>query len=151
MFSHQPMTIEQTTQLIQITCNSLLLGVTSSLLLAALLLRQTLLEGPWSIAPPEDARRTLVRKRQIQQNQRCLLLFSYTSAMALGSSLCIALRMLVNWQWLIPLSLVVFAGAIALFLGSIGVLAGMLMGMGEGRRKRSPEPTLEKTLGRQLF
>jgi hypothetical protein len=80
-----------------------------------------------------------------------LLLFSYTSAMALGSGFCIALRMLVNWQWLIPLSLVVFAGAIALFLGSVGVLAGMLMGLGEGRRKRSPEPALEKTLGRQLF
>jgi hypothetical protein len=151
MFSHQPMTIEQTTQLIQITCNSLLLGFTSGLLLAALLLRQTLLESPWSIAPTEDTRRTMVRKRQIQQNQRCLLLFSYTSAMALGSSFCIALRMLVNWQWLIPLSLMVFAAAIALFLGSIGVLAGMLMGLGEGRRKRSPEPVLEKTLGRQLF
>jgi hypothetical protein len=145
------MTIEQTTQLLQITFNSLLLGLTTGLILAALLLRQALLESPWSIAPTEDARRTLLRKRQLQQNQRCLLLFSYTSAMALGSSFCMALRMLVNWQWLIPLSLVVFVGAIALFLGSIGILAGMLMGLGEGRRKRSPEPALEKTLGRQLF
>jgi hypothetical protein len=145
------MTIEQTTQLIQITFNSLLLGLTSGLILAALLLRQTLLESPWSIAPTEDSRRTLLRKRQLQQNQRCLLLFSYTCGMALTSGFCIALRMLVNWQWLIPVALVVFVVAIALFLGSIGVLAGMLMGMGEGRRKRTPEPALEKTLGRQLF
>jgi hypothetical protein len=145
------MTIEQTTQLIQITFNSLLLGLTSGLILAALLLRQTLLESPWSIAPTEDSRRALLRKRQIQQNQRCLLLFSYTCGMAVTSGLCIALRMLVNWQWLIPVSLVVFVVAIAGFLGSLGVLVEMLMGLGEGRRKRSAEPTLEKTLGRQLF
>jgi hypothetical protein len=145
------MTIEQTTQLIQITFNSLLLGLTSGLILAALLLRQTLLESPWSIAPTEDSRRALLRKRQLQQNQRCLLLFSYTCGIALTSSFCVALRMLVNWQWLIPFSLVVFVMAIASFLGSMGILAGMLMGLGEGRRKRSVEPALEKTLGRQLF
>jgi hypothetical protein len=58
---------------------------------------------------------------------------------------------LVNWQWLIPFSLVVFVMAIASFLGSMGIFAGMLMGFGEARRKRSSEPTLEKTLGRQLF
>jgi hypothetical protein len=144
------MTIEQTTQLIQITFNSLLLGLTSGLILAALLLRQTLLESP-CIASTEDSRRTLLRKRQIQQNQRCLLLFSYTCGIALTSSFCVALRMLVNWQWLIPFSLVVFVMAIASFLGSMGIFAGMLMGFGEGRRKRSSEPALEKTLGRQLF
>jgi hypothetical protein len=132
------MTIEQTTQLIQITFNSLLLVLISGMILAALLLRQTLLESAWSVPIAEDPRRTALRKRQVGQNQRCLLLFSYTCGMALTSSFCIALRMMVNWQWLIPVSLGVFLVAIAGLLGSVGYLTGMLMGLfgTEGRRKR---------------
>ncbi|NJM46793.1 MAG: hypothetical protein HC860_12085 [Alkalinema sp. RU_4_3] len=109
------MTIEQTTQLIQITFNSLLLGLTSGLILAVLLLRQALLESPGFNAPTEDSRRALRSKRQIQQNQRCLLLFSYSCGMAMISGFCMALRMLVNWQWLIPVSLLVFVMAIVGF------------------------------------
>lgn len=149
------MTVEQTTQLLQITSNSLILALVSGLILAVLLLRQTVLEQLGTIAPTEDSRRLLMRKRQLQQNQRCLLLFCYAFGLALGSGFCMALRMLVNWQWLIPLSLGVFVLAIAGVLGSGGVLVGSLMGLwnGEGRRKRSlePEVSLEKTLGRQLF
>jgi hypothetical protein len=62
------MTIEQTTQLIQITFNSLLLVLISGMILAVLLLRQTLLESAWSVPIAEDPRRAALRKRQVGQN-----------------------------------------------------------------------------------
>ncbi len=129
------MTIEQTTQLIQITFNALLLGLTSVLLLGTLMVRQMLLDKN-----PPDARRQALHKRHSLHNQRCLLWTSYTCGFALTSSLFIALRMVLNWNWLIPVSLTLFCVSIGLLLGTIALFTWSLhLGQQEPRKRRSKE------------
>jgi hypothetical protein len=129
------MTIEQTTQLIQITFNALLLGLTSVLLLGGLMVRQMLLDKN-----PPDARCQALHKRHSLHNRRCLLWTSYTCGFALTSSLCIALRMVLNWNWLIPVSLTLFCVSIGLLLGTIALFTWSLhLGPQEPRKRRSKE------------
>lgn len=134
------MTLEQTNQLLQLILNSVLMVIASGFLLAGLLLRQASLEQRlhWTIAERsqalnrstiEAARPALHRKfrylkQQIRANQQSALCLTIACILLITSTLCLALRSLLNVDELVQSSLILFAVGTGAFL--LGILRFLL-------------------------
>jgi hypothetical protein len=133
------MSVEQTSQLIQLILNSALMAIAAGIILVGLLLRHTALH--LRLRDVHDSteelmgggvvfrgdRFTHLRHQQQYFRQRCRasfqsILFAYGALMLLlFNVLLLSLRTLLDWSWLIPGSLVLFllgAGATLLALGA---------------------------------
>jgi len=133
------MDVEQTTQLIQLILNSVLMVTACVVVLGVLLMRHTAIHGRLRSMNQEyfqllgDAvvfrgDRLLQVKHQLLQfrNHYSTTYFSlmlvYLALMTFGAStLLLALRTLVNWQWLITLSLTVFMVGMGVLLSGVGL------------------------------
>ncbi|MGI0494486.1 hypothetical protein ACN4EG_22095 [Alkalinema pantanalense CENA528] len=128
------MTVEQTTQLLQLILNSILMVLASGCILGGAILRQQGLEKALQMTSAErfqalkfaDNCPALHRKlRYLQQqarlNYRVLLLLNFACLLFVASTLSLILRSLINWVGLIHLSLFLFS------LGTSAFLAGVLL------------------------
>lgn len=135
------MNVEQTTQLIQLILNSVLMMNVCALLLAGLLSRQTSVNDRVQAASREfatsidlshiprnnpvgsgDNRQISLKKklRQLQQRYRAasnsVLAINYALLLFVGSTLMLALRTIVSLSWLIPSALGLFSLGIGILL-----------------------------------
>ncbi|MEB3292757.1 MAG: hypothetical protein VKJ24_06325 [Synechococcales bacterium] len=125
------MTVEQTTQLIQLVFNSVLMVLASGAILGSLLIRQQGLERRLRLAKSDRRFQSrLLRSRhlrrlqqQIRHNERSLLVINVTCLLFIASALSVGLRSLLPWNELILLSLLLFLTGMATFLvGSLLIL-----------------------------
>ena len=137
------MSVEQTTQLIQLILNSVLMMVACALLLSRIMLRQTALEESLQAANRQCVEllglgqerlsegkgsdrltsRLLQAKKQLRQLQHrykvmrySVLANAYALMCAIASTLSLALRTVINLEWLVPISLGVFVFGVTLLL-----------------------------------
>jgi hypothetical protein len=131
------MSIEQTTQLIQLILNAVLMLGACGVMLCAALMHQMMLENRsrsgnlaqrWS---PTDHRSSVRHQLFRQQRQTRRSVFWLSGACWVVGMSCGALVLRSVWQVneLIGLSLVLFAGACGLFLVGTGCLIVSVMGM----------------------
>lgn len=126
------MTVEQTTQLLQLILNSVLMVLASGCLLGGAILRQQGLEKALRITSAErfqalqfaDNRPAIHRKlrylqQQARHNHRVILLLNLACLLFIVSTLSLVLRSLVDWVGLIHLSLFAFAMGTGAFLAGI--------------------------------
>lgn len=142
------MSVEQTTQLIQLILNSMLMMVACALLLSRISLRQTALEEGlqaarqslerldlgnehWSEGKGVDrsTSRVLQAKKHLRQLQHryrvvrySVLANAYALVCAIASTLTLALRTLINLEWLVPISLGLFVFGVTLLLLGVGLM-----------------------------
>lgn len=155
------MSVDQTSQLIQLVLNSVLMAIACSLVLLAIMTRQTatdqqlrrlnrdaqtLFDGidplreafiaedvflgasrhylPFSVRR-ERANQLKQQRKHLQQRHRMTqtsILATYTALLLLLSNTgLLALRTLLNWDWLVTLSLYLFTAGTLVFLLSIGL------------------------------
>lgn len=167
------MSIEQTSQLLQLILNSVLLLLGCILLLNWLGLRQAAIEeqqnrfmhqgaellesdragGSRGSSALAENRWLQIRKylRQLQQRYQILqasLLAAHSAlVLAIGSTLTLALRTLLNLDWLIPLSLSLFVVAVVVLLGSVLLV---LVELYQTDRSLGLELTGYSTLNREM-
>lgn len=136
------MDIEQTTQLLQLILNSLLLTGICAVWMVVLVVRlqglRDWLQDQGSqvpvrwLGPPDprsSTRRQVSVRRGYRSLQQSLLLASYALAGASASAVLLAGRSLLNWNGLIIGALVLFLVGLVLLLGSVlQGIAGMLRG-----------------------
>ncbi|MBC7968647.1 MAG: DUF2721 domain-containing protein [Verrucomicrobia bacterium] len=142
------MSVEQTSQLIQLILNSVLMTVACALLLSRISTRQTALEESlyaanrqciellgvgsehWrdGVGGDRATNRVLQAKkhlRQLQYRYKVLrygvLANVYALLCAIGSTLALALRTLINLEWLVPISLGLFVFGVTLLLLGVGL------------------------------
>lgn len=144
------MDVAQTSQLIQLILNAVLMTTACGLVLVGLVMRHTALHlrlqnlhqeyldlvaeaTTWSTVRPRTGYReqlTYLRMQQHRLRQGCrrsyhsLLATSTALWLLIVSTLLVALRSLLPWQWLIPLSLLPFVAGVAALLVAVG-LAGI--------------------------
>lgn len=143
------MSVEQTTQLIQLILNSVLMTFACALLLSRISLRQTTLEerlqaanrqcvdllgvssegrGEVQKADRSTSRVLQAKKhlRQLQHHYKVIhygvLANAYALLCAIASTLTLSLRALVNLEWLVPLSLGLFVFGVTLLLLGVGLM-----------------------------
>ncbi len=144
------MSVEQTTQLIQLILNSVLMTVACALLFNRINLRQVAIEERLQVLNRQcldllessnDSRgegvggdrpltsRLLQARKQLRQLQHRYRLVQYSVMAghyalfgAIASTLLLALRTLLNLEWLIPISLGLFVVGVALLLLSVGLM-----------------------------
>lgn len=138
------MSVEQTTQLIQLILNSVLMMVACALLLNCSGLRQTALEERLQATNrqcsdlfghehrsdgqgSDRSSRVLQAKKHLRQLQYRykvvrygVLADAYALLCAIASTFTLALRTLINLEWLVPLSLGLFIVGITLLLLGVG-------------------------------
>lgn len=137
------MSVEQTTQLIQLVLNSVLMVTACGLVLGGLLVRYSAIESRiqsanteyLSIVDRQGLRgdRPFQMKKQLRQLQQQsktarlgLLALHYALLVFVASTFALALRTLVNLPWLISTSLILFsAGTGVLLLGVLLVLVNL--------------------------
>ncbi len=115
------MTIEQTTQLVQLILNAAIMVVASGLLLGVAILHQLRLEKQRRSASQtldRSIRRQL--RRQSRQMSRSVFYLAMACLVLVGSTALLALRTLVNQSALISLSLGCFALGCFVFLVGLG-------------------------------
>jgi hypothetical protein len=133
------MTVEQTSQLIQLILNSVLMVIACVVLLGALLVRHTAIYNRIRMMNHEYFQlfdtavmfrgdRLLHLKQQLQQLRQqhytnySSLLATYSALLVLAlSTLTLSLRALFNWPWLIVGSLICFAIGVAIWLIGVGL------------------------------
>lgn len=130
------MNVEQTTQLIQLILNSLLMTVACSIVLGRAWVRYTDLEKRlYSLrslyversGPTWVEQHLQVRKQVRHWLHRSLLSYAslltayYALLLAVASTFTLALRGLINFPWLIPASIVLFLLALGGLLLAIGL------------------------------
>ncbi|HEY9816582.1 MAG TPA: hypothetical protein V6D20_12410 [Candidatus Obscuribacterales bacterium] len=147
------MTIEQTSQLLQLILNSLILGGICVVVLLVLALRHQRSWGQlqdisqvWSRSmsrdphsgdrPPDLRDRVQDVRRRYRQERQLLLLVYYALAANLGSTGLLALRAFVPWNGLIVVSLGFFLGSLILLLCT--VLWLIAQALRQPSRQRSP-------------
>ena len=143
------MSVEQTTQLIQLILNSVLMTIACALLLNRIALRQTALEeslqatnrqclellslGSDRLSEAKGSDRSTSRilqakkhLRQLQHRykvvQYSVLATAYALICAIASTLSLALRTLINLEWLVPISLGLFVFGVTLLLIGVGLM-----------------------------
>ena len=143
------MSVEQTTQLIQLILNSMLMIVACALLLSRITTRQTLLEESlqaanrqclellglsgerWSEGHGADrsTSRALQAKKHLRQLQHrykvvrySVLANAYALMCAIASTLSLSLRALINLEWLVPIALGLFVFGVTLLLLGVGLM-----------------------------
>jgi Protein of unknown function (DUF2721) len=133
------MNIEQTSQLIQLILNAVLMVTACVIVLGALLVRHVAM-GEWFrlvireylelMANSEGLRgdRPLYLKHQLQQLRQhyriahnAILVLYYALSVLIVSTFALVLRTLLDWNWLIQLSLALFVIGIAVLLLSVGL------------------------------
>ncbi len=115
------MTIEQTTQLVQLILNAAIMVVASGLLLGVAILCQLRLERQRRSASAtldRSIRRQL--RRQARQMSRSVFYLAMACLVLVGSTALLALRTLINQSALISLSLGCFALGCFVFLVGLG-------------------------------
>jgi len=137
------MSVEQTTQLIQLILNSVLMMVACVLLLNRISLRQIALEERLQLANRQCSdwvggenrsdghgvdRALLQAKKHLRQLQYRykvvrygMLADSYALVCAIASTLTLSLRTLLDLEWLVPLSLGMFVLGVTLLLLGVGL------------------------------
>lgn len=153
------MSVEHTSQLLQLILNSVMMMVCCGFVLGRLSLRcaaideqisslrRTFLESDLvrgdGQPSPLSGNRWLHAKKQFRQIQRCRRVLSYGSLaihyallLAIGSTLLLATRTLINLEFLIPLSLGLFTAAAAALLAGV---AGALLELHLSNRSLSQE------------
>lgn len=138
------MSVEQTTQLIQLILNSLLMTLACALLLSRISFRQTALEeglqaarqcierlglGSEGTGGDRYTGRVLQAKKHLRQLQHrykvvrySVLANAYALMCAIASTLILALRTLINLEWLVPISLGLFVFGVTLLLLGVGLM-----------------------------
>jgi hypothetical protein len=143
------MSVEQTTQLIQLILNSMLMMVACTLLLSRIALRQTALEESLQTANRQcmellglggerwsegngaerSTSRALQAKKHLRQLQHrykvvqySVLANAYALMCAIASTLALSLRALINLEWLVPISLGLFVFGVTLLLLGVGFM-----------------------------
>jgi hypothetical protein len=115
------MTIEQTTQLVQLILNAAIMVVASGLLLGVAILHQLRLEKQRrSTSHPLDRSIRRQLRRQARQMSRSVFYLAMACLVLVGSTALLALRTLVNQSALISLSLGCFALGCFVFLVGLG-------------------------------
>ncbi|OUC16474.1 MAG: hypothetical protein B0A82_01550 [Alkalinema sp. CACIAM 70d] len=145
------MTVEQTTQLLQLILNSILMVLASGCILGSAILRQQGLDKALRHTSAErfqalqfaDHRPTLHRKlrylqRQVRLNHRVLLLLNVACLLFVASTLSLILRSLIDWVGLIHLSLFLFALGTGAFLAGVLLLLFAFSQPLRGDRRRDP-------------
>lgn len=131
------MSVEQTTQLIQLMLNSVLMGVVCALVLGGLTARHSALSEEIQVlnqAGTQDVNLDGVRSQVLQQRQQrryfhtryqilgySVLTAYYALLFSILSGFLLALRGLLGWDWLIPAALVLFAIGISTLLVAVGL------------------------------
>ncbi|TVQ20790.1 MAG: hypothetical protein EA367_07570 [Leptolyngbya sp. DLM2.Bin15] len=147
------MSIEQTSQLLQLILNSLILGGICVVVLLVLALRQQRSWGQlqdiskvWNRSmsrdlhpgdrPPDLRDRVQDVRRRYRQERQSLLLVYYAFAANLGSTVLLALRAFIPWNGLIVASLGFFLCSLGLLLWT--VLRLIAQALRTPSRQRSP-------------
>lgn len=136
------MSVEQSTQLIQLILNSILISVACALVLGGLTARQAALEERlqlltrqyYDYADPVEGsaglrsdRLSYVKKALRQVQYRCqishysILAVHYALLFSIVSVLILAFRTAINLDWLIPVAMACFIFGIAIMLISVGL------------------------------
>lgn len=131
------MSVEQTTQLIQLMLNSMLMSVVCALVLGGLTARHSTLSEEIQVlqqAGAQEANGDGVRSQVLQQRRQQRYfhtryrIMGYSVMMAyhalffsILSGFLLALRGLFGWDWLIPVALALFALGIAALLVAVGL------------------------------
>jgi hypothetical protein len=116
-----PMTIEQTTQLVQLILNAAIMVMASGLVLGVAILHQLRLEKQRrsvTYSLDRSIRRQL--RRQARQMSRSVFYLAMACLVLVGSTGLLALRTLVNQSLLISMSLGCFAIGCLVFLVGLG-------------------------------
>jgi lysylphosphatidylglycerol synthetase-like protein (DUF2156 family) len=145
------MNVEQTTQLIQLIFNSVLMVLASGAVLGALLVRQQGLERRLRQARSDRtfysrfARSRHLRQiqQQVWQNERALLVMNVTCLTFVASTLSLGLRSLLPWNEFVLLSLILFLLAMATFLVGSWLI---LLAIASGRVKSLPVRPLQRAI-----
>ncbi|GAB4339275.1 MAG: hypothetical protein OHK0047_29970 [Leptolyngbyaceae cyanobacterium] len=129
------MSVEQTTQLIQLMLNSMLMGVVCALVLGGLTARHsTLSEEIQALqqAGVQETNREAVRSQVSRRQQRYfhtryrimgygVMMAYYALLFSILSGFLLALRGLFGWDWLVPVALALFAIGISTLLVAVGL------------------------------
>jgi hypothetical protein len=130
------MSVEQTTQLIQLILNSVLMGVVCALVLGGLTARHASLGDEINAfnqsrdqdKGPEDRHQVVYQRQQRRSlynryrlSRYSVLTAYYALLFAIFSGLMLALRGMLEWDWLIPVALSLFAVGISTLLVSVGL------------------------------
>jgi hypothetical protein len=133
------MNIEQTSQLIQLILNSVLMVTACVIVLGALLVRHVAVGGRLRLVIREYVElmansggtrgdRPLHLKHQLHQLRQhyklahsAILVLYYALSTLVVSTFALVLRTLLNWNWLIQLSLTLFVIGIAVLLLGVGL------------------------------
>ena len=123
------MSVEQTTQLIQLILNSVLMSVACALVLSALSLRHHDIQQQLQTQQRQAQEGLTAARGQVRRlrDRYRLSRFSvvtgyYALVFAMSSCLLLVLRALVEWNGLIPLALVGFVLAVATLLVAVGLM-----------------------------
>jgi hypothetical protein len=135
------MTIEQTTQLIQLILNAVLMLGACGVMLCAALMHQVILENRSRLGAATDRTRRSRHQLHLQQRRTRRAVFWINSACWLLGLSCGALVLRSVWDLnvLIPLSLGLFAIACGLFLIGAGSLMLSLMTSSEKMADKAPD------------
>jgi hypothetical protein len=130
------MSVEQTTQLIQLILNSVLMGVACALVLGGLIARnvslseeiQALNQASAQAGSP-DARGQVLQLRQQRRalygryrlSRYSVMTAYYALLFSIFSGLMLALRGMLDWEWLIPMALALFAVGVSTLLVAVGL------------------------------
>jgi len=130
------MSVEQTTQLIQLILNSVLMSVACALVLGGLTARHSAIAEQlqaWHHSEETTALESVRNRRGQSRSQIRRLQYRYTISrysvvaayyallFAIVSCLTLALRGMINWNGLISLALVLFVVGVATLLVSVGL------------------------------
>lgn len=134
------MSVEETTQLIQLILNSVLMVLACAFVLGGLLLRRSVLENRLQIASVEyfqasnrfgevSPRRLKLLKNQLHSlqqqvkiSQNGILTMYYALMLFVSSTLLLSLRLVFAANWLLSLSIAVFISGIAILLLSVAIV-----------------------------
>jgi hypothetical protein len=134
------MSIEETSQLIQLILNSVLMVLTCAFVLGGLLVRRSILENRLQIAsieyfqamhrfgetPPPQLRmlknQLRYAQQQVKPSQNGILTLYYATILFVLSTFALAIRMAISADWLISLSIALFVAGIVILLLSLAIV-----------------------------
>ncbi|KAM3115335.1 DUF2721 domain-containing protein [Phormidesmis sp. 146-33] len=134
------MSVEQTTQLIQLILNSVLMIVACAFVLGSLMLRRSALENRLQTTSLEyyqvlhlaydsqNDRLLLLKKQlrhlqqQIQSSRNGILALHYALMVFVASTFALAMRTVVEGTWLISVAMAFFIGGMGILLFSVAIV-----------------------------
>lgn len=132
------MSIDDTTQLIQLILNSVLMLLACAFVLGGLLLRRSVIENRLQITNVEyfqslerfeQSNRLSMLQKQLRYLQKRvktanngILVMYYALMLFVSSTLLLALRTVISGEWLITASMAVFIAGVAILLFSVAIV-----------------------------